>query len=196
MIKRVFLIVLDSFGIGHAKDAHDFGDPGSNTLAAIKNNKNFNAENLKKLGLFNIDKNEGGVSSPLGTYGRFCELSRGKDTTVGHWEIAGIVSDKPLPTYPCGFPDEILKEFSEKTGRGVLCNLPYSGTKVILDYGKEHIETGDLIVYTSADSVFQIAAHEDMVVSLTSLPSKSVNWLQAAVSSTTQAPPRSRSLPL
>ena len=163
-MKRVFLIVLDSFGIGALPDAEDFGDKGVNTLASVAKSQFFNAENLKKLGLFNIE----GVSlpscdSPLGAYGRCSERSRGKDTTVGHWEIAGVISDQPMPTYPNGFDSEIIAEFERLTGRGVLCNKPYSGTKVIADYGKEHIETGKLIVYTSADSVFQIAAHEQVV---------------------------------
>lgn len=164
MKRRVFLIVLDSFGIGHAEDAALFGDEGSNTLAAISSHPDFSAENMRELGLFNIEKNCGeAVKAPLGAYGRLCELSRGKDTTIGHWEIAGIVSEDPLPTYPEGFPEEILTEFSKKCGRGILCNKPCSGTQVILDYGREHIERGDLIVYTSADSVFQIAAHEEVV---------------------------------
>lgn len=165
MSKRVFLIVLDSFGIGEGPDAKLFNDEGSNTLKSISKSCKFNIESLKKLGLFNIvgidyiDKED----NPIGAYGRLSEISMGKDTTIGHWEISGIISEKPLPTYPDGFPDEIIKEFSEKTGRKVLCNKPYSGTKVINDYGVEHINTGALIVYTSADSVFQIAAHEDIV---------------------------------
>ncbi|MBR6513695.1 MAG: phosphopentomutase [Clostridia bacterium] len=161
-MKRIFLIVLDSFGIGYAADAEAFGDKGSNTLEAIKKSAYFKADNMASLGLFNIDKNGGGLNT-VGAYGRLCELSCGKDTTIGHWEIAGIVSQNPLPTYPNGFDDKDLAEFSKRCGRRVLCNKPYSGTQVILDYGREHIETGALIVYTSADSVFQIAAHEDIV---------------------------------
>ncbi|MBQ3182072.1 MAG: phosphopentomutase [Clostridia bacterium] len=161
-MKRIFLIVLDSFGIGHAPDAENFGDEGSNTLEAIKNSALFKADNMASLGLFNIDKN-GGSLDTVGAYGRLQERSRGKDTTIGHWEIAGIVSDTPLPTYPEGFDAEMLEEFGRKCGRKILCNKPYSGTQVILDYGREHMETGALIVYTSADSVFQIAAHEDIV---------------------------------
>ncbi len=163
--KRVFLIVLDSFGIGEMPDSHLYGDEGSNTFYSCFKQKEFNVPNLKKLGLFGID----GVSfgekepSPIGAYGRLAEKSKGKDTTTGHWEIAGIISEKPFPTYPDGFPGELLGKFEEKTGRGVLCNKPYSGTKVIEDYGKQHLETGKLIVYTSADSVFQIAAHESLV---------------------------------
>lgn len=163
--KRVFLIVLDSVGIGEMPDAENYGDEGSNTLKACYKQAEFSVPNMKKLGLFNIDgiEYESGVSAPTGAYGRLSEKSKGKDTTTGHWEICGLVSEKPFPTYPNGFPKEVLDEFSRRTGRGVLCNKPYSGTKVILDYGKEHLETGDLIVYTSADSVFQIAAHEDKV---------------------------------
>lgn len=162
-MKRLFLIVLDSFGIGEMPDAYLWHDDGSNTLGAIRNNKNFNCPNLKKLGLFNIEGVGGGVPSPMASYARLSEKSMGKDTTVGHWEIAGVVSPKPLPTYPDGFPREVISEFERITGRGTLCNRPYSGTEVIKDYGAEHIKTGKLIVYTSADSVFQIAAHEDVV---------------------------------
>ena len=163
MSKRFFLIVLDSFGVGELPDAYKWHDEGSNTLGAIRNHPNFNCPELKKMGLFNIEGVGGGVSSPSASYARMSEKSMGKDTTIGHWEIAGIVSPEPLPTYPEGFPDEVIKEFEEKTGRKVICNKPYSGTEVIKDYGREHIETGALIVYTSADSVFQIAAHEDIV---------------------------------
>lgn len=165
MINRVFLIVLDSFGIGEMPDSAVYGDEGSNTLHSCFLQAGFAVPNMAKLGLYNID----GVSfgkkenAPLGAYGRMAEKSKGKDTTTGHWEIAGLVSESAFPTYPEGFPDEIIKEFENRTGRKVLCNKPYSGTRVIADYGKEHIETGSLIVYTSADSVFQIAAHEDVV---------------------------------
>lgn len=163
--KRVFLIILDSYGIGEAKDAKLFGDEGSNTLGSITKSKYYNTPNLQKMGLFNIDKvtAKEKVAHTIASYGRLEEASKGKDTTIGHWEIAGIISEKALPTYPNGFSDEILNEFKEKTGRGVICNKPYSGTEVIKDFGKEHMETGDLIVYTSADSVFQIAAHEEIV---------------------------------
>ncbi len=165
MIKRVFLIVLDSFGIGYMPDADKFGDWGANTLASVYKSQKFYADNMAELGLFNIDGVSVGkkTNSPRAAHGRFAELSQGKDTTVGHWEIAGAVSPKPLPTYPDGFPKDILNEFSRRCGRGVLCNKPYSGTQVIEDYGCEHMATGKLIVYTSADSVFQIAAHEDVV---------------------------------
>ncbi|MGI6069221.1 MAG: phosphopentomutase [Blautia sp.] len=165
MDQRIFLVVLDSFGIGDEPDAGDFGDVGSNTLRSISASEEFHVPNLKKLGLFNIDGVTCGEKEeqPAGAYGRMREKSRGKDTTVGHWEIAGIISKQPLPTYPQGFPEEVIEEFCKRTGRGVLCNMPYSGTEVIAEYGKQHVETGDLIVYTSADSVFQIAAHEDVV---------------------------------
>ena len=163
--KRVFIIVLDSFGIGEAPDAAKFHDEGSNTLGSIAKAEEFYTPNLKKLGMFNIDGVTAGEKEkePAGSYGRMTERSQGKDTTIGHWEIAGIISEEPLPTYPEGFPDEILDEFKKQTGRGILCNKPYSGTDVIRDFGKQHVETGDLIVYTSADSVFQIAAHEEVV---------------------------------
>lgn len=165
MKRRVFLVVLDSYGIGYEPDAADFGDVGSNTLKSIVKSEFYHTPNMKRLGLFNIDGVEAGEKEaiPLGAYGRMQEKSRGKDTTVGHWEIAGYISKTPLPTYPEGFPKEVLDEFKKQTGREVLCNLPYSGTEVIAEYGKEHVETGALIVYTSADSVFQIAAHEDIV---------------------------------
>ncbi|MDY3121731.1 phosphopentomutase [Suipraeoptans intestinalis] len=162
---RVFLIVLDSFGVGNAPDAADFDDAGSNTLKSIAANEAYRTPCMNRIGLGKID----GVDylpSPEkteGACGRLTEASRGKDTTIGHWEIAGLISREPLPTYPDGFPEEILEEFTRVTGRGVLCNKPYSGTDVIRDFGAEHMETGKLIVYTSADSVFQIAAHEEIV---------------------------------
>ncbi len=162
-MKRLFLIVLDSFGIGEEPDAYLWNDEGSNTLGAIRENENFDCPNLKKLGLFNIDGVGGGIDCPQAAYARMRESSMGKDTTIGHWEIAGIISPKPLPTYPNGFPKEVVEEFERLTGRKTLCNLPYSGTEVIKDYGQESIKTGALIIYTSADSVFQIAAHEDVV---------------------------------
>ncbi len=165
MSKRIFLIVLDSFGIGEMPDSELFGDKGANTLKSVSNSQHFSMPTLRKLGLFNIDGNGylGAVANPCAAYGRLSELSKGKDTTIGHWEISGVISEQPLPTYKNGFPKEIIDEFSKRTGRGVLCNKPYSGTEVIKDYGDKHIESGDLIVYTSADSVFQIAAHEDIV---------------------------------
>lgn len=164
-VKRIFLIVLDSVGIGEMPDSHLYGDEGSNTLKSCCMQEGFFIPELRKGGIFNIDGVDyaDGVPSPDGAYGRLSEASKGKDTTTGHWEISGIISEKPFPTYPNGFPEDILQKFTEVTGRGVLCNKPYSGTKVIEDYGKEHTETGKLIVYTSADSVFQIAAHEEVV---------------------------------
>lgn len=165
MAKRVFLIVLDSFGVGELPDAADFGDKGANTLRSCFNTGKLNIPNMAKMGLFNIDGVEVGEkeTAPDGAFLRLSELSKGKDTTTGHWEIAGLVSEKAFPTFPNGFPSEIIEEFERRTGRKTLCNKTYSGTKVIADYGEEHIKTGALIVYTSADSVFQIAAHEDIV---------------------------------
>lgn len=163
MKKRAFLIVLDSVGIGEMPDASDWGDEGSNTLKAIRNHPEFSCPNLTDLGLFSIDGIEDKIDSSRTCYARMREASKGKDTTIGHWEIAGIYSPRPLPTYPEGFPASLIEEFEKLTGRGVLCNRPYSGTDVIRDFGEEHLRTGKLIVYTSADSVFQIAAHEDIV---------------------------------
>lgn len=164
-MKRVFLIVLDSLGIGEEPDAPLFGDHDCNTLKRISGSPKFRFESMKKMGMGNIDGQDylPGEKRPAAAVCRLRERSMGKDTTIGHWEIAGVVSPSPLPTYPGGFPDEILDEFSRLTGRGVLCNKPYSGTEVIKDYGEQHMKTGDLIVYTSADSVFQIAAHEEIV---------------------------------
>ncbi|MBR5418494.1 MAG: phosphopentomutase [Clostridiales bacterium] len=166
MGKRVILIVLDSCGIGGAKDAAAFGDEGSHTLAACSKDSAFSIANMRRIGMGCIkdalpyDEPDG---KGVGAWARLEEASMGKDTTIGHWEIAGIISPDPMPTYPNGFPEEVISEFEEKTGRKALCNKPYSGTEVIRDYGQEHVKTGDLIVYTSADSVFQIAAHEDVV---------------------------------
>ena len=179
-MKRIFLIVLDSFGIGGMEDALLYGDVNVNTLRTVSSSPYFHMPHMEKLGLFQIDGVEHAVNQADRTYGsgkktrqregvygaayaRMTEASRGKDTTIGHWEIAGICSPQPLPTYPEGFPGEVLEEFSRKTGRGILCNQPYSGTAVIQKYGDAHRDTGDLIVYTSADSVFQIAAHEEIV---------------------------------
>ncbi len=164
-MKRVFLIVLDSFGIGEEPDANLFGDVGTNTLRSVSTSEFFRFENMAKLGFFNIDGVEVGkkCENPTGAFARMQEASMGKDTTIGHWEIGGIISPKPFPTYPNGFPKEILDEFEKRTGRGVICNKTYSGTVVINDYGDEQIQTGKWIVYTSADSVFQIAAHEDYI---------------------------------
>lgn len=174
--RRVFLVVLDSLGIGRAPDAALFGDEGTNTLASIALSDRFEIPNLTRLGLLSIPGVAGDIverrgdgkatalpQKPEGAFGRLTERSNGKDTTIGHWEIAGIVSPTPLPVYPDGFPDEVISEFERRVGRKVLCNRPYSGTEVIREYGREHIGTGALIVYTSADSVFQIAAHEEIV---------------------------------
>ena len=164
-MKRVFLIVLDSFGIGAMPDSEAFGDVGVNTLAACATSAKLNIPNMVAAGLGNID----GVTClpktamPAGAVARLTESSMGKDTTIGHWEISGLVSSNPLPTYPEGFPQEVLDAFEAATGRGVLCNLPYSGTDVIRDYGQEQLSTGKWIVYTSADSVFQLAAHEELI---------------------------------
>lgn len=164
-MKRIILIVLDSFGIGEMEDAESYGDKGTNTLRSVSASPEFAMPNMRTLGLFNLDGVTCGerVASPTARIARMKEASKGKDTTIGHWEIAGILSKKPLPTYPDGFPQEVLDAFSRATGKGVLCNKPYSGTEVIQAYGDEHVRTGKLIVYTSADSVFQIAAHEDVV---------------------------------
>lgn len=164
-MKRIFLFVLDSFGIGAMPDSESFGDVGVNTLRSCATSAKLNIPTMISAGLANID----GVDClpkadvPTGAFARLQEASMGKDTTIGHWEIAGVVSSNPLPTYPEGFPEEVLKAFEEATGRGCLCNLPYSGTDVIRDYGQEHLDTGKWIIYTSADSVFQVAAHEELV---------------------------------
>lgn len=164
-MKRIFLIVLDSCGVGEMPDAAKFGDYNVNTLRTCAQSGKLHIPNLEKLGIGNID----GVDylrkeeNPTGAVARLTEKSMGKDTTIGHWEIAGIVSPDPLPTYPQGFPEEVLEPFRAATGRGVLANAPWSGTAVIEKYGDEHVKTGDLIVYTSADSVFQVAAHEEVV---------------------------------
>ena len=164
-MSRVFWIVLDSFGIGFLPDAALFGDEGSNTLASCAETGKLHIPNLVRLGLGNI----AGVTAvshseaPAGAFGRLCEKSRGKDTTTGHWELSGLISENPLPTFPEGFPKEVMALFAEATGKEPLCGLPYSGTAVICDYGEEHLRTEKPIVYTSADSVFQIAAHEDVI---------------------------------
>lgn len=162
-MKRVFLIVLDSLGIGAAKDAAAFGDAGADTLGSVCKAEAFCADNLIRLGLGCIDGVKGLPKTLGGCVARLQECSAGKDTTIGHWELAGVISPKPMPTYPEGFPREVIDAFARQTGRGVLCNRPYSGTDVIRDYGEEHLRTGSWIVYTSADSVFQIAAHEEKI---------------------------------
>ena len=164
-MKRIFLIVLDSFGIGGMPDAEKFGDVNVNTLAACASNPDLHIPNMVAAGLGNID----GVSclpkaeTTTGAFARLTERSMGKDTTIGHWEIAGVVSPEPLPTYPQGFPEDVLDAFEKATGRKVMCNLPYSGTDVIRDYGEEQLDSGKWIVYTSADSVFQVAANEEHI---------------------------------
>lgn len=164
-IKRVFLIVLDSFGTGELPDADKFGDVGAYTLKSCYDTGKLNIPCMQSMGLFNIDGIDFGnkVTEPVAVYGKMAEISAGKDTTIGHWEISGLVSENPLPVYPDGFPEEFITELSRQTGRKVICNKTYSGTQVIHDYGREHLKTGALIVYTSADSVCQIAAHEDIV---------------------------------
>ena len=165
MNRRVILIVMDSFGIGEMPDSNDYGDRGANTLKTCSTSSKFCADKLIELGLGNIDGVDC-IEKPektVGAYARLAESSRGKDTTIGHWEIAGIISKEPLPTFKEGFPGEVIEQIEQLTGRKVLCNKPYSGTEVIRDYGDEHVKTGSLIVYTSADSVLQVAAHEDVV---------------------------------
>lgn len=163
--KRVFLIILDSCGVGEAPDAVEYGDGGANTIRSVSHSREFSIPNLLSLGFGNIKGLDflSRAENPSAAVGKLAEISLGKDTTTGHWEIAGLISERPMPTYPQGFPAGVIAEFSKATGRGVLCNKPYSGTEVIREYGREHIATGNLIVYTSADSVFQIAAHEDVV---------------------------------
>ena len=164
-MKRVFLFVLDSCGAGAMPDSESFGDVGVHTLRSCASSPDLQIPNLRAYGLGNINGLEflGPVDAPLGAYAKLAEKSMGKDTTIGHWELAGIVSPEPLPTYPEGFPAEVLEPFCKATGRGALANAPWSGTAVIDAFGDEHVKTGDLIVYTSADSVFQIAAHEEVV---------------------------------
>ena len=164
-MKRIFLFVLDSCGIGAMPDSEAFGDIGVNTLKSCASSEKFHIPNMIAAGLGNMDGIDylPKVDAPAGAFARLQEASMGKDTTIGHWEIAGIVSPRALPTYPEGFPQEVLDAFEKATGRGCLCNLPYSGTDVIRDYGQEQLDTGKWIVYTSADSVFQVAAHEEFI---------------------------------
>ena len=161
-VKRVFLIALDSFGVGGAHDAEKFGDEGSDTFASLRGNVYLSVPNMRRLGLYKI-AGEKTAEKSRGAYARLNELSAGKDTTAGHWELAGVVTGEAMPTYPEGFPPEITEEFSRLTGRKVLCNKVGSGMKMIEDYAEEQAKTGGLIVYTSADSVFQIAAHEEII---------------------------------
>lgn len=164
--KKIHVIVMDSVGIGEAPDADKFGDVGSHTLGHIAEKMNgLNMPTLERMGLSNIHELQGIAKSenPTAFYGMMQEASVGKDTMTGHWEIMGLNIDKPFKVYPEGFPQELITKLEAATGRKVLCNLPYSGTAVIDDYGKEHMETGAIIVYTSADPVLQIAAHEEII---------------------------------
>lgn len=166
MIKRVILIILDSVGMGALPDADKYGDVGADTIGHVaKFNGGLKLPNMESIGLGSIEgiQNINKVTNPLGCYGKFYEASNGKDTVTGHWEMVGVKSEIPLPTYPNGFPAEIIKEFEEKTGRKVIGNKPASGTEILDELGEEQLKTGSLIVYTSADSVFQIAAHEDII---------------------------------
>ena len=164
-MKRIFLVVLDSVGIGEMPDAARYGDEGSNTLRSASKSPDYDLHNMIAQGLYNIAGVDwaDGVEAPAGAYGKMKECSAGKDTTSGHWEIAGLISRNAMPTFPDGFPAELISQLEEASGRGILCNKPYSGTEVIKDYGEEHMATGKLIDYTSADSVLQIAAHEEVV---------------------------------
>lgn len=166
MVNRVALIVLDSVGIGALPDANEYNDEGSNTLGNIaKTLKGFELPNLEKLGLGHIEGvNEfNKIENPIGSFGRSLEMSKGKDTTTGHWEISGIILEKAFPTYPNGFPMDVIEEFEKRIGRKTIGNKPASGTAIIEELGDEHVKTGYPIVYTSADSVFQIAAHEEVI---------------------------------
>ncbi|MEA4826674.1 MAG: phosphopentomutase [Clostridium sp.] len=166
MIDRVIWIVLDSVGMGALPDAHKYGDENSNTIGNIsKTVGGLNLPNMERLGLGNIEEMVGvnRVENPIGCYARFSELSNGKDTTTGHWEMVGINSEQPFPTYPNGFPRDLVEAFENAVGRKILGNKTASGTAILDELGEEHMKTGKLIVYTSADSVFQIAAHEEIV---------------------------------
>ncbi len=165
-MKRIILIVLDSVGIGELPDAAKYGDEGSNTLGNIaKAIEGFTLPNLEKLGLGCIDGTTGyrAEPDPIGSFGKMAERSYGKDTTTGHWELAGITIDKPFPVYPDGFPEELVKSFEQAIGTKILGNYPASGTEIIKTLGQQHIATGYPILYTSADSVLQLAAHEDII---------------------------------
>ena len=166
MIDRVITIVLDGFGIGEAPDAKDYKDEGSNTLAGIYKNTKLNIPNMKKLGIYNIDGIEldNKEETTKGNYGRAIEQSKGKNSPVGHWEIAGYITKNGFKTYPKAFPKDLINEFINETGiEGILCNEVGSGTEILKRFGQEHLKTGFPIIYTSADSVFQIAAHEDII---------------------------------
>lgn len=166
MINRTILIVLDGFGVGELPDANQYGDIGSNTLKHIYENAKLTIPNMKKIGLFNIDGLgiDEKIDKTIGVYGKAQEQSKGKNSPVGHWEMSGYITKKPYATYPSGFPDDMIEEFKEKTGlKGTLYNGVGSGTELLKKYGEEHIKTGYPIIYTSADSVFQIAAHENVI---------------------------------
>jgi len=167
MGKRVIIIVIDSVGVGYMDDAAEFGDIGANTLGnTAEKVGGLNLPNLKKLGLGNIIDVKGvdPVRHPAGKFGKISEASKGKDTMTGHWEMMGIISEKPFPLYPDGFPEKIINEFKERTGvKGILGNIAASGTEIIKELGAEHIRSGFPIIYTSGDSVFQIAAHNDII---------------------------------
>lgn len=158
---RAFILVIDGFGIGAMPDCKMYNDHGANTLKNIRNAYDLNVPTLAELGLYNIDGTYNEDRMPLGAYARLEELSKGKDTTVGHWEMAGVITKEFLPTFPNGFPKEFVARLEKEFGTKILCNKPYSGTEVIKDYGEEHLKTGYPIVYTSADSVLQIAVHMD-----------------------------------
>jgi len=163
---RAILIILDGLGVGRAPDAADYGDQGSDTLGNLARHLGgLELPTLTRLGLGNLHDIAGvpAVAEPLAGHGRMREVSAGKDSTTGHWELMGLVTDRPFPTYPDGFPPEVMDAFSRATGHGWLGNVAASGTAIIQQLGDEHVRTGKLIVYTSADSVFQIAAHEDVV---------------------------------
>lgn len=165
MFNRIHLIVMDSVGIGEAPDAEKFDDVGAHTLGHIAEVSGLNVPNMEKLGLGTIEPLKGvkAIDDHQGYVTKLEEESVGKDTMTGHWEMMGLISTTPFPTYPNGFDDELIKKIEDFSGRKVVCNLPYSGTKVLEDYGKHQMETGDLIVYTSADPVLQIAAHEEVI---------------------------------
>lgn len=166
MYKRIVLLIMDSLGIGALPDSKEFGDTNVNTFGHIlEQNPNLNIPNLVKLGIFNIDQFQPtrSIEAPIGSFGRMSEISNGKDTTTGHWEIAGLHINEPFNTYPHGFPPEVIDPFVARTGRTILCNMPASGTTVLEELGELHMKTGQPIIYTSADSVFQIAAHEDII---------------------------------
>lgn len=166
VIRRIIIIVLDSVGIGELPDAADYGDEGSHTLGNLARAVGgLSLPHFQSLGLGNIAELEGipPSSAPLASFGKMAERSAGKDTTTGHWELMGLVLEEPFPTYPNGFPEDVLAEFTRRVGREILGNIPASGTQIIEDFGAEHLATGKPIVYTSADSVFQIAAHEEVI---------------------------------